>query len=80
MAAAFALAVVQETLECLDSYQDCDYSGILLRLEYLNRIIINCRDLPDSIVAGIGSAVTCLSSAQRWGWKVLTGQTRLMSS
>ena len=37
----FALAVVQETLEGLDSYQDGDYSGILLRLEYLNRIIIN---------------------------------------
>ena len=54
--AAFALAVVQETLEHLDSYQDGDYSGILLRLEYLNRIIINCGDLPDSIVAGIGSA------------------------
>ena len=65
MAAAFALAVVQETLERLDSYQDGDYSGILLRLEYLNRIIINCGDLPDSIVAGIGSAITCLSSAQR---------------
>ena len=64
MAAAFALAVVQETLERLDSYQDGD-SGILLRLEYLNRIIINCGDLPDSIVAGIGSAITCLSSAQR---------------
>ena len=29
----FALAVVQETLERLDSYQDGDYSGILLRLE-----------------------------------------------
>jgi len=66
MAAAFALAVVQETLERLDSYQDGDYSGILLRLEYLNRIIINCGDLPaDSIVAGIGSVITCLSSAQR---------------
>ena len=61
----FALAVVQETLERLDSYQDGDYSGILLRLEYLNRIIINCGDLPDSIVAGIGSAITCLSSEQR---------------
>ena len=65
IAAVFALTVVQETLERLDSYQDGDYSGILLRLEYLNRIIINCGDLPDSIVAGIGSAITCLSSAQR---------------
>ena len=36
-AAAFALAVVQETLERLDSYQDGDYSGILLRLEYGQR-------------------------------------------
>ena len=51
MAPAFALAVVQDTLEHLDSYQDGDYSGILLRLEYLNRIIINFGDLPDSIVA-----------------------------
>ena len=65
MAAAFALTVVQETLERLDSYQDGDYSGILLRLEYLNRIIVNCGDLPDSIMAGIRSAVTFLSSAQR---------------
>ena len=63
MAAAFALAVVQETLERLDSYQDGDYSGILLRLEYLNRIIINYGDLPGSIAAGIGSAITCFSSA-----------------
>ena len=65
MAAALALAVIQDTLGHLDSYQDGDYSGILLRLEYLNRIIINFGDLPDSIVAGIGSAITCLSSAQR---------------
>ena len=65
MAAAFALAVAQETLELLDSYQDGNYSGILLRLEYLNRIVINCGDLPDSIVAGIGSSITCLSRAQR---------------
>ena len=65
MAAAFALAVVQETLERLDSYQDSDYSGILLRLEYLNRIIINCVDLLDSVLAGIGSTIACLSSAQR---------------
>ena len=65
MAAAFALAVVQETLERLDSYQEGDYRGILLRLEYLNRIIINCVDLLDSVLAGIGSANTCLSSAQR---------------
>ena len=56
MAAVFALAVVQvvqETLERLDYYQDGDFSGILLRLEYLNRIIINCGDLPDPIVACI---------------------------
>ena len=65
MAAAFALAVVQETLERLDSYQDGDFSGILLRMEYLDRIIVNCGDLLDSIVAGIRSAITCLSSAQR---------------
>ena len=49
---------VQETLERFDSYQDGDYSGILLRLKYLNRIIINCGDLPNSIVAGIGSPIT----------------------
>lgn len=65
MAAEFALAVVQETLERLDSDLNGDYSGILLRLEYLNRTIINCGDLPDSIVAGIGSAIACLLSAQR---------------
>ena len=66
MAAAFALLVVQETLEGLHSYQDGDYSGILLRLEYLkNRVIINCGHLPDSIVAGIGSTITCLYR-DRW--------------
>ena len=64
MAAAFALAVVQKTLERLDSYQDSDYSGILLRLKYINLIIINCGDLRDLIVAGKGSAITCLSSVQ----------------
>ena len=64
-AAAFPLAVVQDTLECLDSYQDGDYSGILLRLEYLHPILINCGDLPVSVVAGRGSAITRLSSAQR---------------
>ena len=51
MAAEFALAVVQETLERLDSCQlNGDYSGILLRLEYLNRTIINCGDLPNSFL------------------------------
>ena len=65
MAAEFALAVVQETLESLDSCQNGNYSGILLRFEYLNRTIINCGHLPDSIVAGIGSAMACLLSAQR---------------
>ena len=38
-AAEFALAVLQETLERLDSCQDGDYSRILLRLEYLNRTL-----------------------------------------
>ena len=65
IAAEFALAVVKETLERLDSCENGDYSGILLRLEYLNRTITNCGDLPDSIVAGIGSAIACLLSAQR---------------
>ena len=65
MAAEFALAVVQETLERLDSCQNGDYSGILLQLEYLNRTIIHCGDLPYSIVAGIGSAIACLLSAHR---------------
>ena len=64
MATEFALAVVQETLERLDSCQNGDYSGILLRLEYLNRTIINCGHLPDSIVAGIGSAIAFLLCAQ----------------
>ena len=65
MAAEFALAVVQETLERLDSCQNGDYGGILLRLEHLNRTTINCGDLPDSIVVGIRSAIACLLSAQR---------------
>lgn len=65
MAAEFALAVIQETLGHLDSCQDGDYSRILLRLEYLNRTLINSGELPDSIVAGIGSAIACLSSARQ---------------
>ena len=44
MAAEFALAVVQETLERLDSYQDSDYSGFMRRFVYSNRTIINCKD------------------------------------
>ena len=50
IAAAFALAVVQETLERLDSCHDGDFSRILLRMEYLDRIILNCGELADSIV------------------------------
>ena len=65
MAAELALVVVQETLEHLDSCQNGDYSRILLRVEYSNRTVMNCGDLPDSIVAGIGSAIACLLSAQR---------------
>ena len=81
MAAEFALAVVQETLERLDSCQNGDYSRILLRLEYLNRTIINCGDFPDSIVDGMGSAIAWLLSAQRLsvpctyrGNRLLTGR------
>jgi len=62
MVTGFALAVIQETLGRLDSCHDGDYSWILLRLEYLNRILINAGELPDSIVAGIGPAIACLSS------------------
>ena len=54
---------VQDTLECLASYQEGDYSGIMLRLEYSNRTITNCGDLLDSNVASMGSAIACLSSA-----------------
>ena len=58
-------AAVQETLERLGSCQDGDFSRSLLRMSaYLNRIVINCRELPNSIVVGIGSAIACLSSKQ----------------
>ena len=56
---------VQETLVCLDSYQEGDYNGIMLRLEYSSRTIIKCGDLPDSNMAGMGSAIACLSSAHQ---------------
>ena len=66
MAVEVGHAVVQETLEHLDSCQEDDFNRILLRMEYLNRtIIINWGELPDSIVVGIGSALGCLSSKQR---------------
>ena len=48
--AEFAHAFVQETLERLDSRHDGDFSRILLRMEYLNRIIIFCGEIADSIV------------------------------
>ena len=50
MAAECAHDFVQEPLERLDSCHDGDFSRILLRMESLNRIIINCGELADSIV------------------------------
>ena len=50
MTAEFPHDFVQETLERLDSCHDGDFSRILLRMEYLNRIILNCGELADSIV------------------------------
>jgi len=61
----FVLSVVQETIQRLDNcQQEDDYSSILLRLEYLNRTIINNGALPDSIVAGIGLAIKNLKDEQ----------------
>lgn len=40
MAVEVGHAVVQETLEHLDSCQEDDFNRILLRMEYLNRTII----------------------------------------
>ena len=37
----------------------------IAELEYSNRTVINCGDLPDSNVAGMGSAIACLSSAHQ---------------
>ena len=70
MVAEFALAVVQEALERLDSCQNGDYSGILLRVEYLNRTIINFGHLPDSIVAGTTIIFQKMKSQyiMLWGW------------
>ena len=63
-ATEFVLAVVEETIQRLDNCQGDDYSSILLRLEYLNRTIINNGELPESIVAGIGLAIKCLKDEQ----------------
>ena len=49
MTAEFPHDFVQETLERLDSCHDGDFSRILLRMEYLDRIILNCGELADSI-------------------------------
>ena len=49
MAAEFAHDFVQLTLERLYSSHDGDFSRILHRMEHLNRIIINCGELPDFI-------------------------------
>ena len=65
MAAAFALSVVQDSIQRLDScQQQDDYSSLVLRLEYLNRTIVNSGELPDSVVAGIGLATRCLQEQQ----------------
>ena len=48
MTAEFPHDFVQETLERLDSCHDGDFSRILLRMEYLDRIILNCGELADS--------------------------------
>ena len=58
--------VAEETLERLDSRQDDDCSRISLRMEYWNLTTINCGEFPDFIVAGIWSAIACLSSKQEW--------------
>ena len=50
MTAEFPHDFVQETLERLDSCHDGNFSRILLRMEYLDRIILNCGELADSIV------------------------------
>ena len=65
MAPAFALSVVQDSIQRLDScQQQDDYSSLVLRLEYLNRTIVNSGELPDSVVAGIGLAIRCLQEQQ----------------
>ena len=66
MTAEFPHDFVQETLERLDSCHDGDFSRILLRMEYLDRIILNCGELADSSYR-IGSAVACLPSKQGSG-------------
>ena len=57
--------VVQDSIQRLDScQQQDDYSSLVLRLEYLNRTIVNSGELPDSVVAGIGLAIRCLQEQQ----------------
>ena len=58
------LSVVQDTIERLDNFQgpdDC--SSLVLRLEYLNRSIVNNAELPGSFVSDIGVAINHLKEA-----------------
>ena len=50
MTAEFPHDFVQETLEPLDSCHDGDFTLLDFRMEYLDRIILNCGELADSIV------------------------------
>ena len=65
MAAAFALSVVQDSIQRLDScQQQDDYSSLVLRLEYLNRTIVNSGKLPDSGISHQALAIRCLQEQQ----------------
>ena len=65
MAAAFALSVVQDSIQRSDScQQQDDYSSLALRLEHSSRTTVNSGELPDSVVAGIGLTISCLQEQQ----------------
>ncbi|KAK3737739.1 hypothetical protein QZH41_018283 [Actinostola sp. cb2023] len=62
----YVLSVIHDTKERIDQIHDSgDISSLVLRLEYLNRTIVNRGELPDSIVSTIGQVIALLSDLDR---------------
>ena len=58
-------SVLQDTIQSLHNLQGSDdCSSLVLRLDYLNRSIVNNVELPDSFVRGLGLAIDCLTEIE----------------
>lgn len=54
MTPAYVLSVIQDTSSRIDNVRDPDdFTSVILRLEYLNRAIVNSGEFLDSVVSSI---------------------------